>query len=38
MGNIANKICPMCRSHDISRYWVNANSYLQCNTCGERFK
>lgn len=38
MGNIANRHCPMCRSTDISQHWVFANSYLQCNSCGERFE
>jgi hypothetical protein len=38
MFGIANANCKMCRSNDISRIWVHGNSYLQCQTCGERWK
>ena len=38
MGTVANTQCPMCHGHDVDRKWVGANSYLQCNTCGERWK
>ena len=38
MGNVANMQCPMCRGHDIDRKWVGTNSYLQCITCGERWR
>lgn len=36
--NIANAICPMCHSNKIERIYVIGNSYLQCETCGERWK
>jgi len=38
MGNVANRLCLMCRSTDIDQKWVIANSYFQCNDCGERWK
>lgn len=36
--SIANTNCPMCHAHNVERIWVNGNSYLQCQECGERWK
>lgn len=38
MFSVANVICPMCHSNKVSRIYVNSNSYLQCQECGERWK
>ena len=35
--SIANTNCPMCHANTIERIYVNGNSYLQCQECGEEY-